>query len=760
MENRTLSGTINAKKHGWWSDSGSHSGTSATLKFTFPSFTEAKNYIITNAVLYLKANASGANDPKTFKFTFDKSGGPNGKYTTNGKLYNRQDYISFKSKVSQLQQWFSNGGRVLTATDPSTKYHTHSSGATYSYNYVIIEKAYWVITYTIAASDATFDSTDLKLGEEHTVYITAHNDSYLHDVNIVSGDFSYPALTDVGDGTLKFTPNAEYFGENVLPNSTSAAASIVVNTKNNGTIIGTKSYSATLFTEETSDFLPTVEDLSCDSFSGEYILGGITSVPFEINGATGKLGATIAKYQLYMNEELYGTSSSNKFSVIFPNKDNTITAKAVVIDSRGYSAEIEGQTFYVNAYAAPSFTNVSFSRFNRTENTEDEVFGDALKITYTPIVSSLIKLDGETFLSNEATVSLAVQEMEDTFSPIISGELVSKDEEPVEFKTDTTYNATLTIIDQVGYYTYTSFKVSSSNYLLHFRKNQKSIGIGCAADDLSKDASGVDTRIRVGWPLVLDDVIELNKPLDVAYGGTGAGSVSGALKQLGALSIKEGGTMEGSLITSGLLQVNNDLIISNSNQSPYLRFQPKFCSPNAAAEMLYNAGSESSFSSPRFQFKQYSPSTTEPGKLTNFTETYSLPSAANDLTENKEYEIVTTKGKYKVGDTVSLEYAMGWISSSGGRVYLEFPVNPQSFPETFSCTNVILKGQIRGMEKYALGSSSSGDAGQETISGATDLICRYISAQGLIFYRASLPTKSDLNNYTVQFNGSLTFTIA
>ncbi len=66
------------------------------------------------------------------------------------------------------------------------------------------------------------------------------------------------------------------------------------------------------------------------------------------------------------------------------------------------------------------------------------------------------------------------------------------------------------------------------------------------------------------------------------------------------------------------------------------------------AETWYDIGNATNISSGKFYWRQWSPNSTADANVTSYYETYSLPTVATGLTENKSYSILTTKSTVTV----------------------------------------------------------------------------------------------------------------
>lgn len=542
MATTKLTGTINHEKQGWYSSTYAKKGTNETIKITFPSFTDAKNYTFQKALLYMTFKNSGNDGQKKMKIT---STGIENTYTTKDDAYAATTYINFGNNLTALQQWFANGGTVITSTDPeSGGYHTLSSG-TCSYNYAKISAAYWEIECVAKASSLSSYTSSMTLDTAYSVTISASDSSYMHDIVITCGSAS-ATFSALSSGTKSITPPLS-LGSG-FPSSTNATATLTLITKSNGSEIGRNSYSITLSTSSK----PTITGVSVSPTSN--ILGGITSLTISANGVAGTAGASIKSYALSIGGVSCGLNTTGTFTVVPSNNlAGSKTATIVVTDSRNYTSSKTSSSFTIYSYSAPYLSGLSFYRCNES-GTRDDVSGTSAVATFTSHYSTA---------ASNAIKSLTLTINGTTYSSYSSGTVVEKS----KLKVDTQYTATIKITDNMGYSSTYNLVLPSATYLLHFREGQNSVGIGCAADDV-----GSGSRIKIGWPLVVNNTITLNSALPLASGGTGISAISnaGLLESLGAVK-KSGDTITGAmtldstLLVKGATTLNNTLTINNTS---------------------------------------------------------------------------------------------------------------------------------------------------------------------------------------------------
>lgn len=742
----TLSGTVNAAKQGWY-NSTRKAENIGTIKVTFPSHTQAAGYIIEDVKLYFTFTSSGKSAQKKMSITFTGTNSFKTDLTTKGSANNKKTYVSLSgSNLNNFKNWLAAGGTVITSADPDTSTaNSHQENGSpygwYSDNYAKITTAEVVITYTPSSSTATFSSTNAVLNKTFSLTINSADSSYTHDINIKYNGKTSNVLSGQSGGAKSFTVNGATFGPS-FPNSTSMSATLELITKNNGTQIGTTSYAITLMADEAGSG-PSISSYSMNTTGA--ILGGITLMSFTCD-ATSKFGASIKNYSVKIGNAV-ANSSSGTITMTAPagsstSQNYTITAT----DSRGFTVSKTGSV-YINPYSNPYLTNVSVYRCN-SSGVRDDISGTYAKVSYTKNVSLLKDASGNNISpQNSGTVSLIIGGV----SREIETNGVVKN---ATFNVDTSYPVILTITDTVGKKSSTvNAELSSSKYLLHFRKGQNSIGIGCAADNVGTNTG----KIKIGLPLELTSTIKLSAPLSLDQGGTGASSRDGAFTNI----VSQGGTITGELTTNGALKINgkslfynNEITIINSDTAPVLRFQKTGSLYYNGA--VYFSGGESLNT---LAFRNYN------GNNTTF-ENFLLPKPTVSTGEAKNYNILTTKNYTLNKGTHSFNnvIAFGFLTGGKRQIKLYFPFGIP-FDESVSQVSISsLKGNIRCNNVYLshTGEGSYADGGTEMWNGTQEKTAALRKEQNII-YAYIEPTSAisnATNNTVLQFDGSITFTLS
>lgn len=184
--------SINNEKQGWYSSSGSKTGSGSTFSATLKTKSYCDDgFFKTNRITKIKItlNCSGGRDAKKC-FRISLSGGSNpryiGDYYTSSPAYGGKDAsftITKQADLISFEEWINGGGTVIKSVDRDSGSYTKvgSNGATCSPQYVKISNVYLTIEY--AARADTFDFS----GENEPEYYSIGG-SYDFKINSNSSD--------------------------------------------------------------------------------------------------------------------------------------------------------------------------------------------------------------------------------------------------------------------------------------------------------------------------------------------------------------------------------------------------------------------------------------------------------------------------------------------------------------------------------------------------------------------------------------------
>lgn len=200
------------------------------------------------------------------------------------------------------------------------------------------------------ASSFTLNRTSATIGSDKiTATISRASSSFTHTVIYKFGSITADQVTKTTATSVSFTPA---IGDcNQIPNATSGTGTVIVDTYNGSTKIGTASKSITL--NVPSSVVPTIGSVTATGnnlLSGIYVAGKST-VTAKINSAAGAYGSTIKSYSI--SGAGISSSSSSATSSVLGAGSYTITGK--VTDSRGRTAS-KSTSITVHSYYAPSLS--------------------------------------------------------------------------------------------------------------------------------------------------------------------------------------------------------------------------------------------------------------------------------------------------------------------------------------------------------------------------------------------------------------------
>ena len=295
-----------------------------------------------------------------------------------------------------------------------------------------------------------------------------------------------------------------------------------------GASLGSYSYGFTITAP--SSVVPTISSVSASPVNDNSIISswgiyvyGKSKAKLTINGAAGAYGSTIRSYSITTSPNV-GSASAASYTTGLLYSIGTITVTAKVTDSRGRTVT-KTTTFSVYQYAAPYFSAVESYRCN-SSGTRDDVNGTYARIRATFGRSTL---NGSNTVSCQLTMT-QIGGSYSTAATLTSGTAVILGDG--NLAVDASYNVTLTLTDTVGTVSVYSLTIPSAAYVMHIKKGGRAVGFGTAA--------GADETVTFGWP------VKLNNPLEVSQGGTGASNAASACGNIGAVK-KSGDTMTGKL---------------------------------------------------------------------------------------------------------------------------------------------------------------------------------------------------------------------
>lgn len=196
------------------------------------------------------------------------------------------------------------------------------------------------------------------IGSPITINISRHSSSFKHTVRYVWGNRSGTIASNVDTSTTWMIP-LDFANE--IPNSTSGAGVIYVDTYSAGTKTGTQS---TILTASIPpNMKPTLSNVTLTDangvarglLSGNNFLQIVSDIQVDFNGASGVYGSTITGYRAeIVNKNHVVTENGGRLGMM--NFNGSATIRASVVDSRGRQSDARDITINVIEYFAPSLS--------------------------------------------------------------------------------------------------------------------------------------------------------------------------------------------------------------------------------------------------------------------------------------------------------------------------------------------------------------------------------------------------------------------
>lgn len=404
-------------------------------------------------------------------------------------------------------------------------------------------------------SNGKLDSSTVNLGSSSTITIAPTNSSYDHKVCWFCGNKNSGWQT-VSSGNTSYSYKIPKIWGEEFPSSQNYQGTVQLQTYSGSSLVGTKTYSITYnipdyslsingaisgFTHDIS--YDNIQYFSDPNFNNKRdFLTSKTKAICTINVNSSKeqrCGADIKSY-ITRQEDASGNILSSSSSFGFKGDISCSKFYITVIDTRGRT---ENYSLPLNkiTYSLPQITKIEAYRIkSTTDKTKDETGGLACLVKAT-IVNATSSING---VVNSTTCIINIGDTE-----------ISSTEATMALSADESISYTVTVTDTAGAKIVKEGTISSLNYLMHFRKNIQSMGIGCAAPS-------VDSQLDIAWSVNLKGGIK-----NISFGGD-ALSQQSFLATIGALPIA-GGTLVGALR-------NPYTLIYNSNEAakPSLAFGP------------------------------------------------------------------------------------------------------------------------------------------------------------------------------------------
>lgn len=250
------------------------------------------------------------------------------------------------------------------------------------------------------ASAPTLNVSTQAIGSAITISTNRASTAFTHTLKYSFGSVSANIATGVGASTSWTLPSSL---ANQIPNATSGTGSIICETYNGSTLIGTRTVSFTATVPNNATYNPTVSiALSGNNLlSGNYVQGRST-VTVTLTAAS-KFSGTIASRSTTVKagSTTISSSGANSFTSGVLTSSGTITVATTVTDSRGRTATASS-TFTVQPYSAPAIT--AFNAFRANSDGTANPSGTHIRVTGTASISPINNSNSRsTLLRSRAT---------------------------------------------------------------------------------------------------------------------------------------------------------------------------------------------------------------------------------------------------------------------------------------------------------------------------------------------------------------------
>lgn len=339
---------------------------------------------------------------------------------------------------------------------------------------------------TIPRASSMSFSTSQTMGTAYTFTISRASSSFTHTITWSFGGSSGTAVSSTSSTTPSFTPAIATFAPKCT-NATSATITYTLNTYSGSTLIGSKSYTATLAVP--SSVVPSVSLAvsAVNPFNSLY-LQGKSSVRLTATGSVSSdHGATIRSYSFQVLNSAStavssGSSSTSSTSATHTSGvltgSGTHTCKVTITDSRGRTATAT-RTITVTAYSKPVWGTTLAYRCDSAGDVAEE--GTYIALTamaqYSAVSGNSISLTYQTKESTASSWSSATAYTNGTKTIIGSAFDITK-----------AYNVKVTATDTVGNTITTTLYVSTSAVGIDYDPTNNTLGLLRYAPAGSSDA--------------------------------------------------------------------------------------------------------------------------------------------------------------------------------------------------------------------------------------------------------------------------------
>jgi len=400
-------------------------------------------------------------------------------YTTygTGTIYCKINGTTYSASVTSDDKITSSGivlfSKTLTISHNADGTKTLNTSAWIDHSQVnSSEQSYNQALTTIPrATTPSVNDSDLNLGESITISTPRASSAFTHTLKYSFGGASGTIATGVGTSRTWTIPLS--LATNI-PNATSGKLTIICETYNGSTKIGSKSLVITV--RVPASVVPTIGSVAVtDTNSTQYTkMGGVVKGKSSLSvviTASGAQGSTISSYSTTAGGKTY---AGKTFTVSSITTAGTLTFTVTVKDSRGRSATTTKSVNVVD-YENPVITKFSVIRADSDGTPNDE--GGSLLISYGFNISPVNNKNDKSF-----TISMKSADS-DNFVTLLTGNAYTADSTLIPagiISPDMTYTIRLTISDYFRSLTH-DVEAPTAFTLMDFHSSGKGIAFGKVA---------------------------------------------------------------------------------------------------------------------------------------------------------------------------------------------------------------------------------------------------------------------------------------
>lgn len=370
------------------------------------------------------------------------------------------------------------GGKKLTTSAWISHDQFSASEQSYSEELVTIPRA----------TTPTVNDSDIDLGTSITISTPRASTSFTHTLKYTFGGSSGTIATGVTTSRA-WTPPVSLATN--IPNATSGKLTIICETYNGSTKIGSKSIVITV--RVPSSVIPTISSVAVtDTNSAQYSkMGGVVKGKSKLSvviSASGAQGSTISSISTTGGGKTYSGAS---FTVSSVTTAGTLTFTVTVKDSRGRTAKTTKSVNVVD-YENPVITKFSVIRANSDGTPNDE--GGSLLITYGFNISPVNNKNDKSF-----TISMKPADGTE-FTTLLTGNEYTADSVYIPagiINPDMTYTIRLKISDYFKSITH-DIEAPTAFTLVDYHASGKGIAFGKVAQEENVVDFGIKAKFNNG----------------------------------------------------------------------------------------------------------------------------------------------------------------------------------------------------------------------------------------------------------------------